>query len=127
MGHEIISTPDAFKTDFPVSQGARWNNLIFCSGQIGIDPRTGRLAEGVQKQAEQVLDNLRAVLSKANSGFDKVLKTTVFLVRQSDVDIMNSIYRHYFPDPPPARSCIIVQALPRPGVEVEIELIAYTD
>jgi 2-iminobutanoate/2-iminopropanoate deaminase len=127
MKHQIISTASAFKTDFPLSQAVKFGNLIFCSGQIGIDPETGRLAEGVEKQAEQALRNLRAVLAAAHSGFDKVIKSTAFLVRQSDVPILNVVYRRHFSTPFPARSCIIVQALPRPGVEVEIEMIAYGD
>lgn len=127
MKHEIISSDDAFRTDFPLSQAAKFGNLIFCSGQIGIDPRTGALAEGVEKQTEQALENLKAVLAAAGTGFDKVIKSTVFLVRQSDVATLNTVYRRHFRQPYPARSCIIVQALPRPGVEVEIEMIAYTD
>ena len=127
MQHEVISTQDAFKTDFPLSQAVRFGNLIFCSGQIGIDPKTGRLAEGVEKQTERALENLKAVLAAAHSGFDKVIKSTVFLVRQSDVLTLNAVYRRYFPTPYPARSCIIVPALPRPGVEVEIEMVAYSD
>lgn len=127
MKHEIISTRSAFKTDFPLSQAVKYSGLIFCSGQIGINPETGTLAEGVEKQAEQTLQNLRAVLAAAHSGFDKVIKSTAFLVRQSDVPILNAVYRRYFLTPFPARSCIIVQALPRPGVEVEIEMVAYAD
>ncbi len=127
MKPEIISTQNAFKTDFPLSQAVKFANLVFCSGQIGINPKTGVLAEGVEKQVEQALENLRAVLTAAHSGFDKVLKSTVFLVRQSDVPTLNAVYRRYFSTAPPARSCIIVQALPRAGVEVEIEMIAYTD
>ena len=127
MKPEIISTQNAFKTDFPLSQAVKFANLVFCSGQIGINPKTGALAEGVEKQTEQTLENLKAVLAAAGSSFDKVIKTMVFLVRQSDVGTLNAVYRRYFPTPPPARSCIIVQALPRAGVEVEIEMIAYTD
>ena len=127
MKHEIISTKDAFKTDFPLSQAAKFGNLIFCSGQIGIDPRTGELAKGVEQQTEQALENLKAVLAATGSSFDKVIKSMVFLVRQSDVAILNTVYRRHFRQPYPARSCIIVQALPRPGVEVEIEMIAYSD
>jgi len=127
MKHETISTKDAFKTDFPLSQAAKFGNLIFCSGQIGIDPRTGELAKGVEQQTEQALENLKAVLVATGSSFDKVIKSMVFLVRQSDVAILNTVYRRHFRQPYPARSCIIVQALPRPGVEVEIEMIAYSD
>ena len=127
MKPEIISTQNAFKNDFPLSQAVKFANLVFCSGQIGINPKTGALAEGVEKQTEQTLENLKAVLAAAGSSFDKVIKTMVFLVRQSDVGTLNAVYRRYFSTPPPARSCIIVQALPRPGVEVENEMTAYTD
>ena len=127
MKHEIISAQNAFKTNFPLSQAVKFGNLVFCSGQIGINPKTGVLAEGVEKQTEQALENLKEVLAAAHSSFDRVIKSTVFLVRQSDVATLNTVYRRYLPTPPPARSCIIVQALPRPGVEVEIEMIAYTD
>lgn len=99
----------------------------FCSGMIGINPKTGKLAQCVEAQAVQMLENLGAVLRAAGSDFNKVLKTLVFVVRQSDVLKMNEIYKRYFPSLPPARSCIVVQALPRPGVEIEMELVAYTE
>jgi 2-iminobutanoate/2-iminopropanoate deaminase len=111
---------------FRFSQAVKWADLLFCSGMIEINPKTGKLVKGMAGQLVQTLENLKAVLAAGGSGFDKVLKTLVFLVRQSDVAAMNAVYARYFPTPRPARSCIIVQALPRPGVEVEIELIART-
>ena len=108
----------------PYSQGLRFGDLIFVSGQIPLDPVTGQIVEGgVAAQTERVLKNLAAVLHTAGSGLDKALKTTVYLKDLSDFGAMNEVYARFFPAQPPARSTVQVARLPR-DVSVEIEVIA---
>ena len=97
--------------------------MLFCSGQLGIDPATGELVEGVEAQAERALRNLQSVLDAAGLGFDDVVKTTIFLADIGDFAAVNAVYARFMPDPPPARSTIQVAALPKAG-RVEIEAIA---
>jgi len=98
--------------------------LVFTSGQIGIDPKTSQMVEGgFEAQAEQVLRNLAAVLEAAGSDISQVLKTTVFLADMDDYNKMNEIYRRHFKEDPPARSTIQVARLPR-DARIEIEAIA---
>lgn len=97
-------------------------DTLYCSGQLGLIPETGALAEGLEAQARQALDNLGAVLRAAGMDYANVAKTTVFLADMGDFGAVNEIYAQYFPDQPPARSC--VQAtLPKGGL-VEVEAIA---
>jgi 2-iminobutanoate/2-iminopropanoate deaminase len=101
-------------------------DIVYCSGQIGTDPVTGQLAgPGVEEQTEQVLENLKSILEAAGSSLEKVDKCTVFITDQTDFNAMNEVYRKYFPKDPPARSCVVVAALARPGLVVEIECIAH--
>jgi 2-iminobutanoate/2-iminopropanoate deaminase len=97
---------------------------VFCSGQIGLDPTTGELADGVEAQAERALRNLAAVLDAAGVTMADVVKTTIFLADIDDFAAVNAVYDRHMPDPPPARSTFAVGALPR-GARVEIEAIAY--
>ena len=97
--------------------------LVFCSGQLGIEPVSGELVEGVEAQAERALRNLQSVLDAAGLGFDDVVKTTIFLTDIGDFAAVNSVYARFMPDPPPARSTVQVAALPKGGL-VEIEAIA---
>jgi len=98
--------------------------LVFTSGQIGIDPNTSQMVEGgFEAQAEQVLRNLAAVLEAAGSDMSQVLKTTVFLADMDDFNKMNEIYRRHFKEDPPARSTVQVARLPR-NARIEIEAIA---
>ena len=99
--------------------------LVFCSGQIAIDPRTGELygTGDIRRQTHRVLKNLEAVLQAAGSSLANVVKTTIFLVDLGDFSAVNEVYGGYFPDHPPARSTVQVAALPR-GAQVEIEAIA---
>lgn len=121
----VIHTDDAPKALGPYSQAIVYNSLVFCSGQTGIDPATGNVAEGgVEAQAKQVLSNLTAVLKEAGSSLDKVLKTTVFLTDMNNFALVNSVYAGFFPNQLPARSCVEVSRLPK-DVLVEIELIAH--
>lgn len=121
---EIIHTDEAPRAVGPYSQAVRAGNLIFTSGQVAIDPGTGSFVQGgIQEQARQVLENLKAVLSAAGSGLSSVVKATVFLDDIGDFAQFNKIYAEYFPADQPARSAVQVAALPL-GAKVEIELIA---
>lgn len=98
-------------------------DLVFTSGQIGIDPKTGQLAEGFSAQTEQVLQNLTAVLEAAGSDKEHILKATVFLADMADYNTMNELYQKHFKGDPPARTTVQVAALPR-GARIEIEAVA---
>jgi 2-iminobutanoate/2-iminopropanoate deaminase len=120
----IVQTSAAPPAIGPYSQAIVASDLIFCSGQIPLDPATGEIVEGgIEEQTHRVLKNLRAVLESAGSGLEHVLKTTVFLKRMDDFAAMNAVYATYFPDAPPARSTVEVSRLPR-NVLIEIECIA---
>jgi len=124
MSHTIIATVDAPKAVGPYSQAVAIGNLLFCSGQIPLNPVTGELLQGdVTDQTTQVLENLGAVLRANKMTFSHVVKTTVFLTDLGDFAAMNDIYALYFPANQPARSTIQVAALPK-GARVEIEAIA---
>ena len=107
----------------PYVHGVQVGNLIFISGQLGLDPVTGALAEGVEAQAHQALKNLGAILEEAGSGYNDVVKTTIFLKDMGDFALVNGIYSEYFNEEKPARSCVEVARLPKDGL-VEIEAIA---
>lgn len=122
---EIIIPAGGAKPVAPYSPGIRLDQLVFTSGQIGLDPATGKLAEGgVAAQARQALENLKAVLEAAGADLSTVLKTTVFLNDMQDYGVVNEIYAEFFPQDPPARSAVQVAALPI-GALVEVEAIAY--
>ena len=123
MSRHAISTGGAPGAIGPYSQGIAAGDLVFCSGQVGFDPATGELAEGVEAQAARALRNLAAVLDAAGCSFADVVKTTIFLVDVGDFASVNEVYGGFMPDPPPARSTVAVAALPR-GARVEIEAIA---
>lgn len=107
----------------PYSQAYEHNGIVYCSGQIGIDPATGKVAEGgVRAETEQILKNIEAVLAAAGTGFEKVLKTTCFLSDMSLFGDFNEVYATKFVSLP-ARSCVAAKGLPK-GVNVEIEVIA---
>ena len=98
-------------------------NTLYCSGQLGLVPETGALAEGVEAQARQALENLGVILKEAGMDFSDVVKTTVFLADINDFAAINAIYADYFKVEPPARSCVEVAALPKGGL-FEIEAVA---
>jgi 2-iminobutanoate/2-iminopropanoate deaminase len=123
MTRQAIQTNGAPAALGPYSQAIRSGDLVFCSGQIGLDPSSGELAEGVEAQAERSLRNLQAVLDAAGLGFDDVVKTTIFLADVNDFAAVNAIYARFMADPPPARSTIGVGALPK-GALIEIDAIA---
>ena len=98
-------------------------NTLYTSGQLGLDPVTGELAQGVEAQARQALENLGVILKEAGMDFQDVTKTTVFLANMGDFAAINAIYAEYFTGEAPARSCVAVAALPKGGL-FEIEAVA---
>ena len=124
MSRRAISTTSAPSAVGPYSQAITTDDLVFCSGQVGIDPATGNLVEGgVEAQTERVIKNLEAVLDAAGCSLGDVVKTTCFLADINDFATFNGIYGRFFPDPQPARSTFGVAALPKSAL-VEIEAIA---
>ena len=124
MPKRIIATDRAPKAIGPYSQAVDLGDLVFCSGQIPLDPATGQVVEGgIEAQTEQVLRNLEAVLQAAGLAMADVVRTTVFLIDLGEFPKMNEIYARRFPEAPPARSTVQVVALPK-GVRVEIDAIA---
>lgn len=122
--NEVISTDKAPGAIGPYSQAIKANGMIFCSGQIPIDPATENfVSDDVAEQTAQVFKNLGAVLEAAGSGFGKVVKTTVFLADMNDFAAMNEVYGQYFTDNKPARATVQAARLPR-DAKVEIECIA---
>jgi 2-iminobutanoate/2-iminopropanoate deaminase len=110
----------------PYNQGIKAAGLVFCAGQVGLDPAEGTLvAGGVEAQARRAMQNLGAVLEAAGSGFDRVVKTTIFVADLGDFAAVNGVYGSFFTDAPPARSTVQVAGLPA-GALVEIEAIALT-
>ena len=118
-----VSTPKAPAAIGPYSQAIAYGNLFYTSGQMGMDPATGKLCEGLEAQTRMALENLKAVLTEAGSDFSKVLKSLVFITDMANFVTVNSIYEEYFPAPFPARSCVAVAELPK-GALVEIEVVA---
>ena len=118
----VISTPNAPAAIGPYSQGMIAGPLVFCSGQIPVDPATGNIPEGITAQAEQSCRNVAAVLAAAGSDCTKVIKTTCFIADMADFAAFNEVYAKYFTGKP-ARSCCAVKTLPK-NVLCEIEAIA---
>ncbi len=123
MSRKYIATTEAPAAIGPYSQAVFSNGTLFCSGQIGIDPTTGNLAEGVEAQAEQVCKNVLSLLKAAGLDAASVVRTTVYIADINDFARVNEIYGKYFVTPYPARSCVAVAALPK-GALVEIEVTA---
>ncbi|HRI71364.1 MAG TPA: RidA family protein [Polyangium sp.] len=122
---QIISTDQAPKAIGPYSQAVRVGDLVFCSGQIPIDPATGEFVPGgIEAQTEQVLKNLGAVLTAAGATWNDVVRTTIFLVDLGDFAVVNRIYGAVVGSDPPARVTVQVAALPK-GAAVEIDAIAH--
>ena len=121
---EIIATDKAPAALGPYSQAIRANGMIYCSGQIPINPATGAIeAKTIEEQTAQSITNLSNVLEKAGSSLAKVVKTTVFIKNMNDFAALNKVYAELFGDTKPARSCVEVARLPK-DVLVEIECIA---
>lgn len=110
----------------PYSQAIKYANLVFCAGQIGVDPKTNLLAgRDVKSQTKRAFENLKCVLEAAESDFSSVLKVNVYLKNMDDFVVMNEIYAIYFKKPYPARATVEVARLPK-GALVELECIAYS-
>lgn len=121
---KILSTPNAPAAIGPYSQGTSSQGFLFLSGQIPLDPATGKLVEGdIAAQTERVLENLKAVLESGGSSLRQVVKTTVYLKDMNEFARMNEEYARYFSENPPARATVEVARLPR-DVRVEIDCIA---
>jgi 2-iminobutanoate/2-iminopropanoate deaminase len=119
----IIQTPNAPKAIGPYSQAVRYGDLLFVSGMLGMDPKTGEFAgSDIERQAVQVLENLKAVIDAAGMSLQNVLKSTVFMKDMNDFAKFNEIYGRYFTDAPPARETVQVARLPRDAA-IEISVI----
>jgi 2-iminobutanoate/2-iminopropanoate deaminase len=123
MSKVVISTNQAPGAIGPYSQAIAIGDLIFTSGQLGLDPESGQFPEGVEGQAAQSLANVKAILEAAGSSLDKVVKATVFLKDMNDFVKVNEVYGTFFTQPYPARSAVEVARLPKDAL-VEIEVIA---
>ena len=121
---KIIATADAPAAVGPYSQAVAVGGLLFCAGQIPLDPATGEMVHGeVAAQTDRVCRNIEAVLKANDMTFAHVVKTTVFLASMTDFAAMNAVYAKFFTEPFPARSTVAVAGLPR-GAQVEIEVVA---
>jgi 2-iminobutanoate/2-iminopropanoate deaminase len=121
---KVVHTDRAPKAVGPYSQGICAGGYVFTSGQVGLDPATGKMVEGgTTAQARQIMENLRAILEAGKSDFSKVVKVTVYLGDINYFSDFNKVYSEYFPSDPPARSAFQVAALPL-GAMVEIEMVA---
>ena len=123
MSRHAVATEHAPPAIGPYSQAIVANGFVFCSGTAGMDPVTGALAEGIEAQTEQALQNLEAILTEAGTAMDNLVKTTIFYSRVDDFTTINTIYARYMPDPPPARSAPANVILPR-GILISIDAIA---
>lgn len=123
MSKKQVSTNKAPGAIGPYSQAIVAGNWVYTSGQLGLDPVTGQLAEGVEAQARQSLTNVQAILEEAGVTLDQVVKTTVFLKDMNDFAAVNEVYSTFFSEPYPARSAVEVARLPKDGL-VEIEVVA---
>lgn len=121
---EIVATDKAPAAIGPYSQAVKSSGLLFCSGQIPLVSETGEMVTGdIGKETEQVMNNLAAVLAAAGTGFDRVVRTTIYLVDMADFPVVNEVYGSFFSATKPARATVAVAALPR-GARVEIDAVA---
>ncbi|AKX94278.1 RidA family protein [Neomoorella thermoacetica] len=123
-GKKVVATNQAPAAIGPYSQAIKIGNLIFTSGQIPLDPASGRIVDGgAAEQTARVMANLQAVLAAAGAGLEDIVKTTVYIKDMNDFSAINEVYGRYFTKEPPARSCVEVARLPK-DVLVEIEAVA---
>ncbi len=121
---KTIATDRAPQAIGPYSQAVSTGGVMYLSGQVALDPASGELVGGaIEEQAARALENLGAVLAAAGSGFDRVLKTTVYLIDMKEFAAMNAVYARYFGDSRPARTTVQVSGLPK-GARVEVDAIA---
>ena len=123
MANTVINTKNAPAAIGPYSQAIQTGGMLFTSGQLGLDPETGALPEGIQAQTSQALANVDAILKEAGFTRENVIKTVVFLKDMTDFGAVYEIYAQFFGDHKPARSCVEVARLPKNGL-VEIEVVA---
>ena len=122
---KIISTPNAPAAIGPYAQANLINGVLYISGQIPVNPETGKLVEGIEKETHQVMNNLKAVLTEAGMTFKNAVKATIFLKNMDDFAVMNDIYASYLdPENFPARETVQVSCLPK-NVDIEISMIAH--
>lgn len=119
----IIHTDDAPAAIGPYSQAVSKNGFVFVSGQLGLDPSTMELEEGIEHQTKRVLRNLTAILHKAGMNFENIIKVSIFLDDMGDFATVNEIYAQFFGENPPARECVAVKTLPKNAL-VEMSVIA---
>ena len=123
MKKEAIKTNQAFVSKSPLAQAIKAGNMLFVSGQVPVDSSTMKVvSEEFDAQARHVLESVKAIMGAAGASLQSIVKTTVFLTDMSRFHEMNGIYREYFPEDPPARTCIGVKELPR-GSQIEIEAV----
>lgn len=123
----IISTTNAPAAIGPYSQANMANGVLYISGQIPVDPATGKLVEGIEKETHQVMKNLEAILKEAGMSFKNVVKASIFLKSMDDFAVMNDIYASYLEEGSyPARETVQVSCLPK-NVDIEISMIAHAD
>jgi 2-iminobutanoate/2-iminopropanoate deaminase len=120
---QVVMTDQAAKPIGPYSQAIQAGGFVFVAGEKGIDPRTGKMAAGIQAQTHQTLENIRVILEAAGSSLDDAVATTVYLVDIGDFELMNEVYATYFSIDPPGRTTVAVSALPA-GALVEIQCTA---
>ena len=123
MSSKIIQTQNAPAAIGPYSQAVVTGGMLFTSGQLGIDPATNVLPEGIEAQTRQSLQNIRAILEEAALDITDVIKTVVFIKNMADFPVVNEIYASFFGNHKPARSCVEVSQLPKGGL-IEIEVVA---
>ena len=125
MNHKVVQTDKAPAAIGPYSQAVIHNNVVYCSGQIPLDPDTMKVVDGgVEAQTKQVMENMKEVLLEAGTNFGKVIKCTIYLDDMGDFAKMNEVYSSYFGENPPAREAIAVETLPK-NVMVEVSCVAY--
>lgn len=125
MSKRVFNTEKGPATGAPYSQAVIYDNLIFVSGQVALDLETNKMATGgVEQEVRQALNNLEMILKEMGSSLEKVLKVSVFLNDIKEFEKVNAVYKRFFKEEPPARSCVGVKSLPF-GAKVEIEAIAH--
>ena len=128
MTPKIIPQPGGTNSTAPYSPGVQWGNLLFISGQTGSDPLTRKFPDTIAEQTRISMERLKAMAEAGGASMDKALKLTVFMTDiHGEFAEMNAVYREYFPNGLPTRSCVGVAALARPGLKVEIEMICGLD
>jgi len=122
--HQLLSSPRAPRAVGPYAPAVKLSHVIYCSGQVGVDPETGQLVAGLEAQVRRICANLEALLGEAGSSLEQVVRTTVYLTDMDDLPAFNEVYAECFAGHTPARTTVQVSRLPL-GATVEIEATAY--